>query len=80
MRIARSVNSLEDLGRVQLSEHFFMREFLYSENSNFHGIPNIRDDPDLAIEVGSKLFGELLEPLFRTIEMWQFDLPIDPAT
>jgi len=36
-----------------------MRDFLYSEISNLHGIPNIPDDPDLAIEVGKHLCEEL---------------------
>ncbi|MEO8531782.1 MAG: hypothetical protein ABI459_11195 [Deltaproteobacteria bacterium] len=58
-----SVATLEDLGRVQLSKSFFMREFLYSEVANFHGIPNIPDDPDLAITVGKRLCDDLLEPL-----------------
>ncbi len=40
-----------------------MRDMLYSEISNFCGIPNIPDDPDLAIAAGTKLCGELLEPL-----------------
>jgi hypothetical protein len=66
MKEPRSVSSLEDLGRVRLSEHFFMRDFLYSEIASFHGIANIPDDPDLAIEAGSKLCSELLEPLFQT--------------
>ena len=43
-----------------------MRDFLYSEISNFHGIPNIADDPDLAIEVGKRLCEDLLEPLNST--------------
>ena len=49
MRKPASMKALEELGRVRLSEHFFMREMLYSEIANFHGIPNIPDDPDLAI-------------------------------
>ena len=61
-----SVTSLTDLGRVRLSKHFFMREMLYSEVANFHGIPNMPDDPDLAIAVGKRLCGEILEPLHRT--------------
>ena len=40
-----SVKSLEDLGRVRLSENFFMRDFLYSEVANLYGLPNIPDDP-----------------------------------
>ncbi len=66
MKKPGSVKALEELGRVRLSNSFFMRDFLYSEISNFHGIPNIPDNPDLAIEVGSKLCETLLEPLQET--------------
>lgn len=52
MRRPASMWSLEALGRVRLSRHFYMREFLYSEIGNFHQIQNIPDDPDLAIETG----------------------------
>lgn len=57
------MRALEDLGRVRLSENFFMRDFLYSEIASFHGIPNIPDDPDLAIAAGRRLCVEALEPL-----------------
>ncbi len=40
-----------------------MRDFLYSEIANLHGIPNIPDDPDLAIAAGTCLCTEPLEPL-----------------
>jgi hypothetical protein len=63
MRRPGSVSSLEDLGRVRLSKSFFMRDFLYSEIANFYGIPNIPDDPELAITVGTRLCEEVLEPL-----------------
>jgi hypothetical protein len=63
MRRPQSVASLETLGRVRLSEHFFMRDFLYSEIANFHGMPNFPDFPDVAIEAGRKLCETLLEPL-----------------
>ena len=66
MRKPASMKALEELGRVRLSEHFFMREMLYSEIANFHGIPNIPDDPDLAIAAGMRLCEELLEPLHAT--------------
>ena len=46
MRSPASYDALETLGRVRLGQHFFMRDFLYSEISNFHAIPNIPDDPD----------------------------------
>jgi hypothetical protein len=54
---------LEQLGRVRLSRNFQMRQFLYSEISAAYGIPNIPDDPDLAIETGRKLCENILEPL-----------------
>lgn len=63
MRQPKSMAGLETLGRVQLSPSFFMRDMLYSEISNFYGIPNIPDDPDLAVKAGTKLCTELLEPL-----------------
>jgi hypothetical protein len=66
MRTPKSVSSLEDLGRTRLSRSFFMRDFLYSEISNFYGVPNIPDDPDLAVANGKKLCEELLEPLQNT--------------
>ncbi len=62
----KSVKSLEDLGRVRLSEHFFMRDMLYSEIANFYGVQNIPEDPCLAIMAGRKLCEELLEPLHTT--------------
>jgi len=63
MRKPQSVAALDDLGRVRLSRHFYMREFLYSEIANLHGIPNLPDDPDLAIAAGRGLCEHLLEPL-----------------
>ncbi|MFI4987787.1 MAG: peptidase M15 [Alphaproteobacteria bacterium] len=65
MRKPQSVAALTDLGRARLSEHFFMREMLYSEVANFHGMPNIPDDPDLAIAAGEKLCRLVLEPMRR---------------
>lgn len=66
MRKPLSVKSLETLGRVRLSPSFYMRDFLYSETANFHGIANLPDNPDLAIEVGKKLCETMLEPLNAT--------------
>ena len=43
-----------------------MRDFLYSEIANFYGVPNIPDDPSLAVEVGTRLCEEFLEPLNAT--------------
>ncbi|MBT3330748.1 MAG: hypothetical protein HOK21_02625 [Rhodospirillaceae bacterium] len=63
MRKPGSMKGLEELGRVRLSPSFFMRDFLYSEISVFYGIPNIPDNPDLAIAAGSMLCREILEPL-----------------
>lgn len=63
MKRPSTVVALEDLGRVRLSKSFYFRDFLYSEIANLYGIPNIPDDPDLAIAVGRRLCEELLEPL-----------------
>lgn len=57
------MKSLEELGRARLSNSFFMKDFLYSEISNFYGIPNFPDDPGLAISAGRKLCELILEPL-----------------
>lgn len=57
---------MEELGRVRLSRSFFLRDFLHSEIANYHGVPNIPDDPALAIEAGRRLCEELLEPLAAT--------------
>jgi hypothetical protein len=56
---------LEKLGRVRLSEHFYMRQFLYSEIAVAFGIVNVPDDPDLALEAGTRLCENILEPLVR---------------
>ena len=66
MRSPKTVKSLENLGRVRLSESFFMRDFLYSEISQIEGIPNIPDNPDIAIEAGKALCEEVLEPIQQT--------------
>lgn len=60
---ARTVPSLTELGRVQLSKSFFMRDMLYSEVAMIHGLNNAPDDPDLAVKAGKRLCEELLEPL-----------------
>ena len=66
MKKPGSMRALEDMGRARLSENFFLRDFLHSEIAVIHGIPNIPDDPDLAIAAGRKLCEELLEPLQAT--------------
>ena len=66
MKKPASIQALEELGRVRLSRHFFMRDFLYSDITNLHGVPNIPDDPDLAIAAGTRLCEDLLEPLNAT--------------
>ncbi len=66
MRRPASMWSLETLGRVRLSRHFYMRDFLYSEIGNMHRIPNIPENPDLAIANGRKLCEDLLDPLEET--------------
>ncbi|MEP7223222.1 MAG: hypothetical protein ABI673_11225 [Novosphingobium sp.] len=59
----QSVKALEELGRRQLSPSFFMRDFLFSDIAAIHGLSNVPDNPDLAVETGSMLCTQLLEPL-----------------
>ena len=66
MRRPASMWSLETFGRVRLSKHFFMRDFLYSEIGNFHEISNLPRDPDLVIAHGRMLCTQLLDPLEET--------------
>jgi hypothetical protein len=63
MRKPVSVRTLEELGRVRLSNSFFFRDFLFSDIAAIHGLSNVPDDPDLAIMAGERLCQELLEPL-----------------
>lgn len=63
MRKPTTVGALEAFGRERLSKSFFMRDFLFSDISQIHGVPNVPDDPDLALAAGRRLCGELLEPL-----------------
>ncbi len=66
MKPPGSYTALEDLGRVRLSRHFALRNFLYSEIGNFFGRPNLPDDPDLLIAAGTRLATDLLDPLTET--------------
>lgn len=66
MKAITSYDALDKFGRIRLSKHFFMRDFMYSEISNFYKIPNLPEYPDRAIEAGKKLCEELLEPLNAT--------------
>jgi len=56
-------DELEKLGREQLSNSFFMREFLYSEISQIKKIPNIPHYPEIALMNGRKLCVNVLEPI-----------------
>ena len=66
MHAVASYDALERFGRIRLSKHFFMRDFLYSEISNFYGVQNLPEDPKKAEEAGKRLCEELLEPLNAT--------------
>jgi hypothetical protein len=66
MRAPKSVRAAEAFGRARLSRNFFMREFLFSEIASIEGMPNLPDDPDLAIAAGRGLCENLLEPLQAT--------------
>jgi hypothetical protein len=64
--MARTFWELEELGRVQLSKSFYLRDFLHSEIAAFHCLRNIPVDPELAILTGRKLCEQVLEPLQET--------------
>jgi len=66
MSTISSYDRLEDLGRVRLSQNFFMRDFLCSEIAAWHGLRNMPDHPEQAIAVGKRLCEHLLEPLQAT--------------
>lgn len=66
MRAINTFAALDKFGRIRLSKNFFMRDFMYSEISNFYGESNIPDDPKKAEEAGRHLCEELLEPLNAT--------------
>lgn len=66
MKQPMSMWALEKLGRVRLSDNFFMRDFLFSEIAAIHGFSNAPEDPKRAIEAGSQLCQNLLEPLQAT--------------
>lgn len=63
IRKPTTVEALTELGRVRLSKSFFMRDMLYSEIAQVHGLLNAPDEPELAITAGTRLCEELLEPL-----------------
>ncbi|MFA5969088.1 MAG: hypothetical protein WC816_07595 [Sphingomonas sp.] len=63
MKKPMTLAQLEELGRVQLSPSFFMRDFLYSEIAAHYKLANVPSDPDLAIAAGTRLCEDLLEPL-----------------
>ncbi|MCW1937761.1 peptidase M15 [Pseudomonas sp. MDMC_285] len=66
MRTIKTYTALDKFGRIRLSKNFFMRDFMYSEISNFYGEPNIPENPEKAEEAGRRLCEELLEPLNAT--------------
>jgi len=57
---------LDEIGRIQLSRSFYMRDFLFSEIGAAHAIPNLPDDLELAVYTGRQLCERILEPLQNT--------------
>jgi hypothetical protein len=55
------VRGLEGFGRVRLSRNLFICDFLYGEIA-IHGIRNLPDHEDLAVDAGRMLCERLLEP------------------
>jgi hypothetical protein len=67
VKTIKTVKALEEFGRVRLSKSFFMRDFLHSEISQIEGIPNIPEDPGLAIQAGTNLCEKVLEPIQKAL-------------
>lgn len=65
-RTPRTPAALTALGRVRLSRHFFLRNFLHSEIGLIDRVPNLPEDPNLAIAAGTGLATHLLDPLVET--------------
>ncbi|NNK77819.1 MAG: hypothetical protein HKP40_03815 [Litoreibacter sp.] len=63
MQLSRSILAHEELDQVQLSKSFHMRDFLASDIAEFYGLPNIPENPDIAIRAAARLCQDLLEPL-----------------
>lgn len=57
---------LDEIGRIQLSRSFYMRDFLFSEIGAAYAIPNLPDDLELAVYAGRELCERILEPLNAT--------------
>ena len=57
---------LEEFGRIRLSRHFFMRDFLHSEIGGFFGLRNLPIDEALAVANARILCETILEPLWAT--------------
>lgn len=58
-----SYKELESLGRIRLSPNFYLREFLHSEIAQVNGFINAPQDPALAIQAGTALCEQVLEPI-----------------
>ena len=57
------LKELSTLGKVRLSDSFYMRDMLYSEIASVHGMVNMPVDSEMAIEAGKGLCENVLEPL-----------------
>jgi hypothetical protein len=66
LKAPMTVRAAEEFSRVRLSQSIFMRDFLFSEIAAVERMSNLPDDPNLAIQAGSGLCKNLLEPLQAT--------------
>ena len=70
MRKPQTMRGLEDLGRVRLSENFFLRDFLHSEIASLYGM-NFRLMPELDWKFGYP-FALCLMVLSMVAPFWYF--------
>ena len=63
-----TVERLDRFGRTRLSQHSYMRDFLFSDIAAVHGLINAPDDPDLAVAAGAwrpSMAGDIRQPAIR---------------
>ena len=61
----RDVRAIDTLARTRLSQHFLLRDFLFSSHAAAMGASNLPEDPRVAIRAGRQLCEQVLEPILK---------------
>jgi hypothetical protein len=62
-RKSMGMTELNNLVLARLSKHFILRDFMYSSEASWRGLPNLPSDPEMVIRAGTALCETVLEPL-----------------